>query len=34
VPTGKAYETKAAGKDGRAAVQRAADGATIVEIDP
>ena len=31
VATGEAYETKAAAKKGREAVQRAADGATIEE---
>ncbi|MSW82346.1 MAG: DUF1508 domain-containing protein [Actinobacteria bacterium] len=30
---GEAYETLAAAKDGCASVQRAADGATVVEAD-
>ena len=30
---GEAYETMAAAKEGCAAVQRAADGATVVEAD-
>jgi uncharacterized protein YegP (UPF0339 family) len=33
VAAGEAYETKAAAKDGREAVQRAADGAEIVGTD-
>ena len=32
VAVGEAYETKAAAKNGCEAVQRAADGATVVEI--
>jgi uncharacterized protein YegP (UPF0339 family) len=32
VATGEAYETKAAAKKGCEAVQRAADGATVVEV--
>ncbi len=32
VATGEAYETKAAAKNGCEAVQRAADGATVVEV--
>ena len=30
---GEAYDTLAAAKDGCAAVQRAADGATVIEAD-
>jgi uncharacterized protein len=33
VATGEAYETKTAAKDGREAVQRAANNAQIVETD-
>jgi uncharacterized protein YegP (UPF0339 family) len=33
VATGEAYETKAAAKNGCEAVQRAADGAGVVETD-
>lgn len=33
VASGEAYETKAAAKAGCEAVQRAADGAAIVEVD-
>ena len=33
VAVGEAYETLAAAKEGCAAVQRAADGATVVEAD-
>ena len=33
VATGEAYETKAASRNGCEAVQRAADGAEIVETD-
>lgn len=33
VAVGEAYETKAGAKDGREAVQRAAAGASIVEVD-
>lgn len=32
VASGEAYETKAAAKEGCAAVQRAADGAKVVEV--
>jgi len=32
VAVGEAYETKAAAKNGCEAVQRAADGATVVEV--
>lgn len=33
VATGEAYETKSAAKKGCEAVQRAADGAAVVEVD-
>ena len=33
VAVGEAYDTQAAAKEGCAAVQRAADGATVVEAD-
>ena len=33
VAVGEAYDTMAAAKEGCAAVQRAADGATVVEAD-
>lgn len=33
VATSEAYETKAAAKKGTEAVQRAADGAEVVEVD-
>ena len=33
VAVGDAYDTQASAKDGCAAVQRAADGATVVEAD-